>query len=454
MSNITILGIEISEVTQWPFWVQSTVVGCLLLLALFSRFSSDEYSKRVFLVLNALLALLAVYYAFGANDFAAGGFFALIAGAGFYLHRKTKPVASFKNLLLVWLLSVIGIIIYFGMFEGVFFTEEIRVNRPIRLPVMEWYIFWGVFALGAIAWLLRYIKRTPLPKWESYGNAIGIIILAFWGTYFFFNTFDAYHRTYEYVKHDAFDEVTADIRFGFGIDAKNKYGQTLLLKAVQDGDFEEVKRLVEKGADVNVRGGRVIPLKTPLIMSIYKGHFDIFSYLIKNGANVNSGADVPHMEEKYLPLQMAVSRVNDSDLRYVMSLIENGADINARGVGGMQAIHSAAEGASSHKGEHYSRTGVIELLVEKGADVNAKANLGTPLHYAVFGGDLVAFKKLIELGANPALTNSGGLTPLQSAKKLVNLNYGKLSEVTRKNNERRRKIIEYLEGLDNEKRLN
>jgi ankyrin repeat protein len=438
--------ISMEEVTRWPLLVQSSVIACLVFVAIFSRFSTESYSKKAFALLNALLGLLAVYYAFGAKDFVAGGFFALAAGAGYYLHQKNGYLISFKSLLLIWLISVIGIVVCFGMFKDVYFTDEIRVNHPIRLPMIEWYVFWGVFALGAIVWSFWYAKRSSLPKWESWGNAISIITLAFWGTYFFFNTFDAQHQVNEYVNRDAFDEVTADIRLGWWVNAKDKYGRTLLHQAIEKRDFDEVKRLVAEGADVNVKGGRHALRRTPLTLAV--GHsYEIFQYLIEHGADVNLQTDIAHNAGALTPLHHAIMSVNNNDLKYVTTLLKHGADLNIRGMSDMQPIHVAAEGSNSIKGDYFPRVELIKLLVNNGADVNSKAGFGTPLHYAVFGGNILGAKKLVELGADTTLTNRKGETPLENAKKLVGIKYGKVAEITINKNERRKEIIEYLEQL-------
>lgn len=55
---------------------------------------------------------------------------------------------------------------------------------------------------------------------------------------------------------------------------------------------------------------------------------------------------------------------------------------------------------------HYDRS-VIDLLVQKGADVNARAfNGSTPLHWACGSGNLVMIETLLEHGADPRLTTT------------------------------------------------
>ena len=37
------------------------------------------------------------------------------------------------------------------------------------------------------------------------------------------------------------------------VNERDRYGYTKLHRASEDGDYEEVRRLVERGADVNIR---------------------------------------------------------------------------------------------------------------------------------------------------------------------------------------------------------
>ena len=56
-----------------------------------------------------------------------------------------------------------------------------------------------------------------------------------------------------------------------------------LIKAVCDSDFDEVKRLVRLGADVNRQDDI---LATPLMYAIGDGNLNIIDYLITQGADI------------------------------------------------------------------------------------------------------------------------------------------------------------------------
>jgi len=92
---------------------------------------------------------------------------------------------------------------------------------------------------------------------------------------------------------------------------------------------------------------------------------------------------------------------------FVELLIENGADVNAKKVDGDTPLHAAA--MNGHKA-------IAELLIENGADVNANSWGGwTPLHCA-------KTKEITELlltnGADVNAKHDEGETPLDCAEEV------------------------------------
>jgi ankyrin repeat protein len=85
-------------------------------------------------------------------------------------------------------------------------------------------------------------------------------------------------------------------------------------------------------------------------------------------------------------------------------LLDRGADVDAPGRGWMTGtpLHSAA--SSRH-------ADVVALLVDAGADPNARQGQGwTPLQAAARNGDLASIEALLRAGADPAATNDDGVT--------------------------------------------
>ena len=81
------------------------------------------------------------------------------------------------------------------------------------------------------------------------------------------------------------------------------YGRTALLTAAFEGNFENVKNLIEKGADVNVekKDG-----KTALLLASGNSNgLQIIQYLIQNGAKINA-----QTKDCYSPLMWAAYNGN------------------------------------------------------------------------------------------------------------------------------------------------
>jgi ankyrin repeat protein len=92
-------------------------------------------------------------------------------------------------------------------------------------------------------------------------------------------------------------------------------------------------------------------------------------------------------------------------------------------------------------GMHWATGGdhkkMVELLIDKGADVNARDESGwTPLHYAAFNGHKDVAELLIAKGAdvNAKDAGAGGLTPLDYAK---GMNYKDVADLLKKHGAQR-----------------
>ena len=95
-----------------------------------------------------------------------------------------------------------------------------------------------------------------------------------------------------------------------------------LIEAIDEGNKEEVQRLINEGVYVNKLDENI---KTPLIISIEKGKDEIAKLLLDNGAYV----DLPVMSDMDYKMHSALySAVSKGNYDMVEELIKRGANLN------------------------------------------------------------------------------------------------------------------------------
>ena len=101
------------------------------------------------------------------------------------------------------------------------------------------------------------------------------------------------------------------------------------------------------------------------------------------------------------------------DLPRMILLLEFGADVEARDVGGHNALYRVSNGS----GPEEDGRAIIELLIRHGADVNQVTGVGemTPLHMSARRGTTGIAEALLDAGANIEARDKNGETPLRRA---------------------------------------
>jgi len=151
-----------------------------------------------------------------------------------------------------------------------------------------------------------------------------------------------------------------------------------IIDDINHPDIEEVKRLIQAGADVNVENEGS---GTPLERAVAHGHTDIARMLIDAGAIVDWEGD-------YL-LHAAASKGNTGMAEL---LIGAGADIEEEDEHKWRPLHYAAYNGSK---------GIVRLLIGAGAELEARDERGdTALNLAVTEYYREMARLLIEEGAD------------------------------------------------------
>ena len=232
-----------------------------------------------------------------------------------------------------------------------------------------------------------------------------------------------------------------------------------IAKAAHDGDWEEVRRRVERGDNLNALYG-LSTKETALHIAAGKGNKAICELLLKRGANIGAvdvyggqplhvaaysraagvcellvahGADANSVNDFGMtPLMLVVKHASPAvcaalitsdnvnfkahealhraaawgHIQNVQLLIECGADINAVNKCGQTPLHTAAGG-------YQDCPELCEILLKHGAKMDAKDKDGNqPLHLACKQGHSGAEKLLVAYGADVTVTNVDGHTPV------------------------------------------
>lgn len=158
------------------------------------------------------------------------------------------------------------------------------------------------------------------------------------------------------------EKFRVDINFKFP--GSFEVPESVLFKAVRN-DSTLVEGLVNLGADINM----VNESSSPLIEACSHGNHNMVKLLLDRGARV----DLQAIDGTF-PLLAASGRKNEGKLEIVMSLLEHGADINARSKYGETALHRAAADGNIE---------VVQTLLERGAEISPDETGFTPLFTAI-----------------------------------------------------------------------
>ncbi len=210
---------------------------------------------------------------------------------------------------------------------------------------------------------------------------------------------------------------------------EDMFKNTPLHDAVEEGDLEQVRRLLHEGADVNARAFFNV---TPLMTACGSGTAKMHSAMKQMGQQTAEEAEatrkktaeffnmtpgpggMPRLDTKRMLAEMSRKRtpddtLPDDDPALALLLIEHGADVNAVDQSGHSPLMQAVRAGRAH---------TADVLLAHGADIYARDSDDlTALMIAAQARRLECIALLLDRGADAdARTNSGGTTLMAAAE--------------------------------------
>lgn len=167
-----------------------------------------------------------------------------------------------------------------------------------------------------------------------------------------------------------------------------------LLQAAKAQDIDLVREILAQGPDLEAR----LPSGAPITFA--KTSDEIRELMLECGADINAktlgGTTLLHN--------------NADEAQMVQMLLRRGADVNAREDDNRTPLFSTVHGEDPE---------VVHLLIQNGADVNARDNDGkTALHSAVFFRNRTIAEALLRNEADVNARDNEGRTPLHNVNNI------------------------------------
>lgn len=229
--------------------------------------------------------------------------------------------------------------------------------------------------------------------------------------------------------------VATVVTMGADLNARDRFGQTALMKAILGEDKRMALYLIEKGADLDATD---CFKNTALMYTAFQAQQEVFETLLKKGASVHHenqfGENVAQVlyrlyqqsDDKKKPIyqemisefvpdfvarekQKALSLAIVNGFENLVSVMVQDNDVNVNETDG-------AKVAPLHWAAAFNRGNAAYCLIAFGAEVDLKTNLGmTPLMYAAQNGYQEMVGLLLSCGADASLKNKNQKTAVDLA---------------------------------------
>jgi ankyrin repeat protein len=176
------------------------------------------------------------------------------------------------------------------------------------------------------------------------------------------------------------------------------------------GQAGVVRLLLEQGVKPDLRWTPDDRKAQPLHVACEHGHVEVVRLLLEAGAD-----EAMTNEDSRTPFITAVSHGQEAVVRF---FLDRGQDVDGRTADG-GLIWSSLYTAGA-----YDRLSLVDMLFERGADVNARDGSGlTPLHGAAGSGNDALTRLYLDRGADPNAVDFEARTPLGSARELLRVHH-------------------------------
>lgn len=186
---------------------------------------------------------------------------------------------------------------------------------------------------------------------------------------------------------------------------ENSDGLTPLHLAAHNGNYNMVSFLIKIGADVNFVTPREVGRQTPLFYAVFQNHLEVIDLLIANKADIDAvnvqGQTVLHC---ILEILFREQLLDEQRIKVIEKLIiEYKANVNIADFYGLTPLYIAVEGNS---------TFIVEILLKNSAKINFVQSFimyleqKPLLHIAILNGNIDIFTLLLKYSRETVAHNN------------------------------------------------